>query len=203
MRTIAIRVYTRDIRWGVVSRRFAMRLLSVASVVGLLLVSCLGNARAADPYDGEWTGSATVAKNGRCRNAQVTMTVSDNLVLGQAKFDADSKSIRGTVQPDGIVGATIGFQHLTGKFIDDRFEGRLQGSECTWTLLLRRPRARGPSSVTPLLRFASRVPMFVRSARAAPLHVRFAVARWARASPVESICLNLPSWPAQSYRSAA
>jgi hypothetical protein len=161
LRTIAVRSHSRRMRWRGESRGFSKRLLLIVSVVGLL-VSCLGNPCAADPYDGEWTGVATVAKNGRCRNAQVTMTVSGNLVLGQAKFDVDARSIRGTVHPDGTMGATVGFQHLTGKFIDDRFEGRLQGSECVWTLLLRRPRARAPTSVTPLLRLASHVPMFVR-----------------------------------------
>jgi hypothetical protein len=123
------------------------------------VLSCLGNAYAADPYDGEWTGSAAPIRHPRCTTAQITLRVSDNVALGEAKFDAGVRNIRGTVHPDGTVGATIGFQHLTGKFVDDRFEGRFEGGECAWTVILRRTRARGPTSFGPLQRFASGVPM--------------------------------------------
>jgi hypothetical protein len=160
LRTIAVMFRKRDIRSGVASRRFATRLLSVASIVGLSSLLLLGNAYPADSYEGVWTGSATVTKNGRCKSGNVTLTVSDKLVLGEAKFDVEARSIRGTVQSDGTVGATVGFQHLTGKFIDDSFEGHLQGSECAWTVILRRTRTRGPSSFGPLQRFASGVQMF-------------------------------------------
>jgi len=156
-RTIAVGFYTRDTHWGVASRRFAMRLLSVVSIVGMLLVSCIGSSCAADPYDGEWTGSAAPIRHPRCTSAQITLRVSDNVALGEAKFDAGARSIRGTVHPDGTVGATIGFQHFTGKFVDDRFEGRFEGGECAWTVILRRTRARGPTSFGPVQRFASSV----------------------------------------------
>jgi hypothetical protein len=153
LRTIAVSPSGREIHWCRASRRSPKHLFSVVLVVSLLL-SHLGNSYAADPYDGEWTGSATAARNGRCKNANVTLTVSGNLVLGQAKFDVDARNINGTVHPDGVFGGTIGFQHLTGKFIDDRFEGSFRSGECAWTLILRRMRARAPTSDRPSLRFA-------------------------------------------------
>ena len=73
-------------------------------------------------YDGQWNGSAT-AESGRCKPAVVTLTVLDRTVEGQARFELDTHNIHGTVSADGAFGATIGFQHLTGNFIEDVFEG--------------------------------------------------------------------------------
>jgi hypothetical protein len=151
---IALGPSGRGMHWRRANRGSAKRVLSVVSIVGLLFVSYVGSVCAADTYDGEWTGSATAARNGRCKNANVTLTVSGTLVLGQAKFDVETRNIHGTVQPDGSFGGTVGFQHLTGKFGDDSFEGTLQGRECAWTLILTRKRARAPTSDGPSLRFA-------------------------------------------------
>jgi hypothetical protein len=121
-------------------------LLLVASIASVLFLSNFGNAHAAEPYDGEWNGSATVVRNGRCRAANVTLTVLGNKALGQAKFGLDARNIAGTVRPDGTFGGTIGFQHLTGKFIEDKFEGSFQSSDCAWSMILRR--SRPPTSGT-------------------------------------------------------
>jgi hypothetical protein len=48
------------------------------------------------------------------------------------------RNINGTVGADGRLGGTIGFQHLTGKFNGDRFEGVFTSFDCTWTILLER-----------------------------------------------------------------
>jgi hypothetical protein len=87
-------------------------------------------------------------------SANVTLTVSGNVALGQAKFDVDARNINGTVQADGTFSGTVGFQHITGRFIDDRFEGSFRSGECAWTLILRRMRAQAPTSDRPSLRFA-------------------------------------------------
>jgi hypothetical protein len=98
------------------------RLLRIAAVAHLLLSSGFSDAYAADPYDGNWTGSAT-STGGRCRPARVTLSVEGRVVTGQARFEGDAPNIHGTVLEDGALGATIGFQHLTGKFAQDEFEG--------------------------------------------------------------------------------
>ena len=53
-------------------------------------------------------------------------------------FGADARNINGTVRPDGTFGGTIGFQHLVGKFNEDKFEGAFQSFDCAWTLILKR-----------------------------------------------------------------
>ena len=113
------------------------RLLIVASAAHSLFSLQLGDAYAGGPYDGEWTGSAT-STGGRCKPAIVTLTVEGKVVTGQARFDLDAPNINGTVREDGAFGATIGWQPLTGKFIQDEFEGTFKGSGCVWKMLLKR-----------------------------------------------------------------
>ena len=113
------------------------RLFHIASVACWLVVPPPGDARAAGPYDGEWIGSAT-STGRRCQPATVTLTVQDKVATGQAKFQTDAPSINGTVLDDGTLGATIGFQHLTGKFTHDEFEGTFKSSDCIWKMLLKR-----------------------------------------------------------------
>jgi hypothetical protein len=112
------------------------RLCCVASIASLFLL-LLGDACADGPYDGEWKGSAT-STGRRCKPATVTLTVQGSVVTGQAKFEIDSTNINGTVFEDGTFGATIGFQHLTGKFVDDKFSGTFKNANCVWRLLLTR-----------------------------------------------------------------
>ncbi|HKA71514.1 MAG TPA: hypothetical protein VKE26_06890, partial [Xanthobacteraceae bacterium] len=104
-------------------KRSTVRLLLVAAIAGALFLAHFGQAEATGPYDGEWSGSATAIRDGRCKAANVTLTIRNNEAAGQAKFEVDSRSIFGTVRPDGTLGATIGFQYLTGKFTGDSFEG--------------------------------------------------------------------------------
>ena len=87
------------------------RLLRIAAVAHLLLSSGFSDAYAADPYDGNWTGSAT-STGGRCRPARVTLSVEGRVVTGQARFEGDAPNIHGTVLEDGALGATIGFAAL-------------------------------------------------------------------------------------------
>jgi hypothetical protein len=132
------------------NRRSIRGLLLVTSIANLLILSNFGSVHAAGPYDGEWRGSAMVVKNGRCRSANVTLTVRGNEALGQAKFDLDARNIAGTVRPDGTFGGTIGFLHLMGKFTEDKFEGTFQSVDCAWMVTLRRTQPRTPASSTPL-----------------------------------------------------
>ena len=137
-RTIAVR------RAGPVGKWRKKRLHLIAAIANVLLLSC--NASAADPYDGQWNGSATAAQGSRCKAANVTVTVLGQEVIGEAKFGADARNINGTVRPDGTFGGTIGFQHLVGKFNEDKFEGAFQSFDCAWTLILKRSRPRAPTS---------------------------------------------------------
>jgi hypothetical protein len=114
------------------------RLLVVASIAHMLLLSQLRDTYAAGQYDGEWTGPATSSTGGRCRPANVTLTVQGKVVTGQAKFDVDTANISGTVWEDGTFGATIGFQPLTGEFAQDQFKGSFKNGDCVWSLLLKR-----------------------------------------------------------------
>jgi len=111
------------------------RLLSVASVAPMLLLS-FSNSHTAGPFDGEWSGSAT-ATIGRCKPAIVTLTILGKVVTGRATFDGGAQDIHGTVWEDGTFGATIGFQHLTGNFIEDMFEGTFNGFGCAWKMSLK------------------------------------------------------------------
>jgi hypothetical protein len=122
------------------------RLLLVASIASVLCSSNIGHAYAAGPYGGEWNGYARVVKNGRCRPANVTLTVLGNQAVGQAKFGLAVQNIAGTVLPDGTFGGTIGFLHLTGKFMEDKFEGTFQSVDCAWIVNLRRTQLRTPAS---------------------------------------------------------
>jgi len=112
------------------------RLRRVASVASLLFLSLAGDARA-DPFDGQWRGSAT-ATSGRCRPATVTITVGDKVGIGQVRFQRGTQDIRGTLTKDGAFGATIGFEHLTGNFVRDMFEGSFKADDCVWKMLLKR-----------------------------------------------------------------
>jgi hypothetical protein len=116
------------------------RLRYAASIVRLLLLMQLGSAYAADirgPYDGEWAGFA-ISTGQQCKQALVTLNVQGTVVIGQAKFETDAPNIHGTVWEDGTFGATIGFQHLTGKFVEDKFSGTFKNGHCVWKLLLTR-----------------------------------------------------------------
>jgi hypothetical protein len=112
------------------------RILFVASVTFWMLSPQLGDACAAGPYDGEWSGSAT-ATTGPCKPAPVTLTILGKVVTGRATFEREAKDIHGTVWEDGTFGATIGFQHLTGNFIEDRFEGTFNSFGCAWKMILK------------------------------------------------------------------
>jgi hypothetical protein len=109
----------------------------LASVAPLLFCSALSDGYAAGPYDGEWTGSAT-STAGRCQPATVAVTVEGRVVTGRARFQVDSPNINGTVSEEGTLGATIGFQRLTGKFSQDEFQGSFRSSDCVWTMILKR-----------------------------------------------------------------
>jgi hypothetical protein len=113
--------------------------LIVAMVVFLLLPSQLNTADAAGPYEGEWAGTATSTVE-RCKQAVVKFIVEGRFVLGQARFEQDTPNIRGTVNTDGAVGATIGFLPLWGQFTGDTFEGTFKSFDCEWKALLRRTR---------------------------------------------------------------
>jgi hypothetical protein len=58
-------------------------------------------------------------------------------VTGQAKMDADAQNINGTVREDGTIGATIGWQPLIGKFVEDGLEGSFKSGDCAWKMLLK------------------------------------------------------------------
>jgi hypothetical protein len=113
------------------------RLLCIALVAPSLLLSHPDVGRAEGAYDGEWSGSAASA-GGRCRPAPVTLTVAGRVVTGEARFEPGPQSIHGTVREDGAFGATIGFQHLVGNFIDNTFEGTFSGFNCAWKIILKR-----------------------------------------------------------------
>jgi hypothetical protein len=138
------------IRWRSIGNGSTERLLLVATIVSLLFAVQFGNAYAAGPYEGEWKGTARATKEDRCKPADVALTVLGDQATGQAKFDLDTRSILGTVRQDGTLGATIGFQHLTGKFAEDRFEGTFRSFDCAWNMILRRsPAPRTPMSGRP------------------------------------------------------
>ena len=112
------------------------RLRRVASVASLLFLSLAGDA-CADPFDGKWDGSA-IPTAGRCRPAAATITVSNKVGLGQVRFPLGIQEIRGTLTDDGVFGATIGFEHLTGTFVRDTFEGTFKAEDCVWNMMLKR-----------------------------------------------------------------
>jgi hypothetical protein len=119
---------------------FAMsRPLIVATAAFMLLLPPLNNAAAADPYDGEWTGTASSIGE-RCKRATVKLTVEDRVVLGQARFERDAPNINGTVDESGAFGGTIGFQPFRGRFTRDEFEGTFKSFDCGWKALLKRTR---------------------------------------------------------------
>src|SRR6266404_4812250 len=99
--------------------------LIVATAAFLLLLPRFNNADAAGPYDGEWTGTAT-STGERCKRAVVRFTVEGQVVLGQARFERDAPNINGTVDENGALGGTIGFQPVRGQFHAGRVRGGLQ-----------------------------------------------------------------------------
>jgi hypothetical protein len=122
------------------SRGFAMNgLLIVFAAAFLLLLAQFSAVDAAGPYDGEWAGSAT-STGERCKRAVVKLTVDGQVVLGQAKFERDAPNINGTVDENGVLGATIGFQPFRGRFTPDEFEGAFKSFDCEWKAVLKRAR---------------------------------------------------------------
>jgi hypothetical protein len=115
------------------------RPLIVATAAFLLLMPQFNDADAAGPYDGEWTGAAT-SSGERCKRAIVRLTVEGPVVFGQARFERDAPNINGTVDENGALGATIGFQPFRGRFTRDRFEGTFNSFDCEWRARLRRAR---------------------------------------------------------------
>ncbi|MBO0751374.1 MAG: hypothetical protein J2P53_04645 [Bradyrhizobiaceae bacterium] len=111
--------------------------MNIVAAAFLLLMLVFDNAYAAGPYDGEWKGTATSA-NERCKRATLSFTVEGTVVLGQAKLEGDTTSINGAVDDRGGMGATIGFQFLTGRFTGDQFEGSFKFANCDWEATLRR-----------------------------------------------------------------
>ena len=109
----------------------------IALVAPLLLLSQISDGSGTDLNDGEWIGSAT-STDWRCKPASVTLTIQGKVVTGQAKFQVEAANINGTVLQDGMLGATIGFRHLTGQFIQDEFAGTFKSADCAWKVLLKR-----------------------------------------------------------------
>ena len=120
-RTIAVRRVDPVDKWR------KKRLHSIAAIANVLLLSSFCNASAADPYDGQWNGSATAAQGSRCKVGNVTVTVLAQEVIGEAKFGADARNINGTVRH---VWRHDRLPHLVGKFNEDKFEGAFQSFEC-------------------------------------------------------------------------
>jgi hypothetical protein len=116
-------------------KRMKRRLVAAATC--LLLLSQLGSSHAEGPYDGQWTGTATPDR-GRCRQANITMTIAGRVVSGEAQLEGGTSEIRGTVWEDGSFGATLGFQPLTGQFRRDAFEGEFETPDCKWKMRLKR-----------------------------------------------------------------
>jgi hypothetical protein len=109
----------------------------VAAATCVLLLSQPGSSHADGPYDGQWTGTATPDR-GRCKPANVTMTIAGRVVSGEAHLERGTLDIRGTVWEDGSFGATLGFQHLTGQFSRNAFEGAFETPDCKWKMQLKR-----------------------------------------------------------------
>ena len=114
-------------------KRMERRLAAAATCV--LLLSQVSFA--AGPFDGQWNGTAT-PNRGRCKVANVTVTVAGKVVSGEMRLEGGTSEIRGTVWEDGSFGATIGFHHLTGQFRRDAFEGEFDTPDCKWKMQLRR-----------------------------------------------------------------
>jgi hypothetical protein len=114
-------------------------LLTVTTAAFLLLLPPFNNAGAAGPFDGEWTGTAMPTRE-RCNRAGIKLTVEGQVVLGRARFERDTPNINGTIDKDGVLGATIGFQPFKGRFAGDEFEGTFKSFDCEWKALLRRTR---------------------------------------------------------------
>jgi|GEM_PF-5102578 hypothetical protein len=89
-------------------------LLIVATAAFLLLMPQFNDADAAGPYDSEWTGTATSIDE-RCKRAVFTLIVEGQVVLGHARFEGDAPNVNGTVDENGALGATIGFQPFRGR----------------------------------------------------------------------------------------
>jgi hypothetical protein len=121
------------------------RRLLIPAIVNMLLFSSCGNAFAAEPYEGQWNGSATAAQDSRCKAAKVAMTVQGQEVGGEATFGTEVRKIKGTVRPNGTFGGTLGFQHLVGNFKEETFEGAFRSFNCDWILILKRSQSRAPS----------------------------------------------------------
>jgi hypothetical protein len=66
------------------------------------------------------------------------MTIAGRVVSGEAHLERGTLDIRGTVWEDGSFGATLGFQHLTGQFRGNAFEGAFETPDCKWKMQLKR-----------------------------------------------------------------
>jgi hypothetical protein len=97
------------------------------TIVALALAFSIPAALAAGPFDGQWTGgSPGFAKSlsDKCSHSlDITVTVADGVVSGQAVGGVGTYSISGKVGPDGSFTGTLAGAALTGNFSGNTFDG--------------------------------------------------------------------------------
>ena len=97
-----------------------MRKLLVAS--GFVLLTHLGIAHAAGPFDVAWSGEAVGTGGSKACNAVVTGTVTNNVLHGVMKWGKFTPTdFGGAIAPDGSFKSPAG--KITGKFEGSSFIG--------------------------------------------------------------------------------
>src|SRR5262245_64544163 len=84
-------------------KRMERRLVAAATCVLLLSQGSF----AAGPFDGQWNGTAT-PNRGRCKAANVTVTVAGKVVSGEMRLEGGTSEIKGTGGEGGSFGDAIG-----------------------------------------------------------------------------------------------
>jgi hypothetical protein len=102
------------------------------SVIALISLTALAAARAAGPFDGQWSGGSPAVHVGTrtCAPTTATVTVANGKMAGKYEVGISSSSIRGNVASDGSVTGHWGGNSFSGKFAGDHFSGTYNSGLC-------------------------------------------------------------------------
>ncbi|HEV2265508.1 MAG TPA: hypothetical protein VGR79_13380 [Stellaceae bacterium] len=97
----------------------------IAASMGLL--SAVGIALAAGPFDGTWHGTVE-GSSGRCPQGAVAMQITDTEIVGRFSIGGAQVPFRGTVTPDGAV--TVAYDY-PAHGASGKMTGKISGSDFT------------------------------------------------------------------------
>jgi len=107
-------------------------MVQTLSLIALVSLTALAPARAAGPFDGEWSGGSPATHIGTrtCAPTTATVTVTNGKIKGKYEMVGSSASITGNVAADGSATGHWGGNPFSGKFAGGHFAGSYNSGLC-------------------------------------------------------------------------